>query len=158
MQCDVPDRRLDSKKNHWGGRGSVKNYFFFWKDRRVFFLEERTFSKDFVQKMSTLIQPRIAVGGMLPAVKVYEFIQEEGDGCSVGRPDSLQVDTAIANKKIVLFAVPGAFTPTCSSQHVPGFLESYDLLKEKGVDEIWCLSVNDPFVMGAWGKDLSVGT
>jgi len=100
----------------------------------------------------------IGIGAMLPAATLYEFIAEEAEGCSLGKPESLQIDAATANKKIIIFAVPGAFTPTCSSQHVPGFLEHYAALKEKGVDEIWCLSVNDPFVMGAWGRDLSVGT
>ena len=57
----------------------------------------------------------------------------------------------------MIFALPGAFTPTCSAQHVPGYLAAYDAIKAKGVDEIWCISVNDPFVMGAWGRDLKVG-
>jgi peroxiredoxin (alkyl hydroperoxide reductase subunit C) len=63
----------------------------------------------------------------------------------------------VAGKKIVIFALPGAFTPTCSAQHVPGYLAQYDAIKARGVDEIWCVAVNDPFVMGAWGRDLNVG-
>ena len=59
--------------------------------------------------------------------------------------------------KIVIFALPGAYTPTCSAKHVPGYVEQFDALKAKGVDEVWCISVNDPFVMGAWGRDLKVG-
>ena len=60
-------------------------------------------------------------------------------------------------KKVVAFALPGAFTPTCSAKHVPGFVAEFDKLKAKGVDTIACISVNDAFVMGAWGKDQKVG-
>ena len=72
-------------------------------------------------------------------------------------PGSVSTDELFAGKKVVLFAVPGAFTPTCSAQHVPGFLAQFDAINAKGVDTIACLSVNDVFVMGAWGKDLGVG-
>jgi peroxiredoxin (alkyl hydroperoxide reductase subunit C) len=70
-----------------------------------------------------------------------------------------EVDTGelFTNKKVVLFAVPGAFTPTCSAKHLPGFLAHLADFKAKGVDKIVCLSVNDAFVMGAWGKDQKVG-
>jgi peroxiredoxin len=98
----------------------------------------------------------IAVGQKLPNATLYEFLDEATEGCSVG-PNAFEVDKLIAGKKIVIFALPGAFTPTCSAKHVPGYVEHYDALKAKGVDEIWCISVNDPFVMGAWGRDLQVG-
>ena len=75
-------------------------------------------------------------------------------------PDGMEdIDTneLFSNKKTVLFAVPGAFTPTCSAQHVPGFLKHASEIKERGVDQIICLSVNDAFVMDAWGKDRGTG-
>mgnify|MGYP002042631855 FL=1 len=72
-------------------------------------------------------------------------------------PKPVSMAEISSGKKVVLFAVPGAFTPTCSVQHLPGFLEKNSDLKEKGVDVIACVSVNDPFVMKAWGEDRSVG-
>ncbi|MBT8534440.1 peroxiredoxin [Polynucleobacter paneuropaeus] len=98
----------------------------------------------------------IAVGQKLPNATLYEFIDEATEGCAMG-PNTFEVEKLTAGKKIVIFALPGAFTPTCSAQHVPEYLAQYDALKAKGVDEIWCISVNDPFVMGAWGRDLKVG-
>jgi peroxiredoxin (alkyl hydroperoxide reductase subunit C) len=98
----------------------------------------------------------IAVGQKLPNATLNEFFDEERDGCSLG-PNSFEVEKLTAGKKIVVFALPGAFTPTCSAKHVPGYVEHFDAIKAKGVDEIWCISVNDPFVMGAWGRDLKVG-
>jgi peroxiredoxin (alkyl hydroperoxide reductase subunit C) len=83
-------------------------------------------------------------------------MNEESEGCSLG-PNAFEVEKLVAGKKIVLFALPGAFTPTCSAKHVPGYVEHYDAIKAKGVEEIWCVSVNDPFVMGAWGRDQKVG-
>ena len=81
-----------------------------------------------------------------------EFSEVEGEGCSIG-PNAVDVAKATAGKTIALFALPGAFTPTCSAQHVPGYVEKFDAFKAAGVDEIWCISVNDAFVMGAWARD-----
>ncbi|MEK9905042.1 MAG: peroxiredoxin [Rhodospirillales bacterium] len=72
-------------------------------------------------------------------------------------PENLTSEALFAGKKVVLFAVPGAFTPTCSAKHLPGFVEKAAAIKAKGVDEIACVAVNDAFVMGAWGKDQNVG-
>jgi len=94
----------------------------------------------------------IKVGDKLPAGKLQEYIEVEGNGCSIG-PNTFDVEKEAAGKKIALFALPGAFTPTCSAKHVPGFVENADKLKAAGIDEIWCVSVNDAFVMGAWGRD-----
>lgn len=94
----------------------------------------------------------IKVGDSLPAVTLSEYSEVEGEGCSLG-PNPVDVVQAAAGKTIALFAVPGAFTPTCSAKHVPSYLENHDALKAAGVDEIWCLSVNDPFVMGAWARE-----
>ncbi len=95
----------------------------------------------------------IKVGDSLPETTLMEFSEVEGGGCSIG-PSPVQVSKATADKTIALFALPGAFTPTCSAKHVPGYLEKFGELKAAGVDEIWCVSVNDPFVMGAWARDL----
>ena len=94
----------------------------------------------------------IKVGDTLPDATLMEFIEVEGNGCSVG-PNAFKVSDIVKGKKIAIFGLPGAFTPTCSAQHVPSYLANYDALKAKGVDEIWCLSVNDAFVMGAWARD-----
>ncbi|CAM3738000.1 peroxiredoxin [Polynucleobacter antarcticus] len=98
----------------------------------------------------------IAVGQKLPNATLYEFLDEATEGCAIG-PNAFEVEKLTAGKKVVIFALPGAFTPTCSAKHVPGFVEHFDAIKAKGVDEIWCVAVNDPFVMGAWGRDLKVG-
>ncbi|MFA9287881.1 MULTISPECIES: peroxiredoxin [unclassified Comamonas] len=94
----------------------------------------------------------IKVGDSLPAATLSEFVAVEGNGCSLG-PNAFDVTKEAAGKTIALFAVPGAFTPTCSAKHLPGYVEKAEAFKAAGVDEIWCLSVNDAFVMGAWGKD-----
>ena len=94
----------------------------------------------------------LKVGDKLPAGSLQEFIEVEGNGCAIG-PNSFEVEKSTAGKTIALFALPGAYTPTCSAKHVPGYVEKADALKAAGVDEIWCVSVNDAFVMGAWGRD-----
>src|SRR5215813_12197669 len=94
----------------------------------------------------------IKVGDKLPEGTLTEFVETERPGCTVG-PNAFQVSDLTKGKKIVIFGLPGAFTPTCSAKHVPSYVSNIDKLKAKGVDEVWCISVNDPFVMGAWGKD-----
>jgi glutaredoxin/glutathione-dependent peroxiredoxin len=94
----------------------------------------------------------LKVGDKLPAGALQEFIEVEGNGCSLG-PNSFDIQKETAGKKIAVFALPGAYTPTCSAQHVPGYVKQAEELKAAGVDEIWCVSVNDAFVMGAWGRD-----
>ena len=94
----------------------------------------------------------IKVGDRLPSGTLSEFIEVEGNGCSVG-PNEFKVDDVVRGRKVVIFGLPGAFTPTCSAKHVPSYVQNYDKLKAKGVDEIICMSVNDPFVMGAWARD-----
>jgi peroxiredoxin len=94
----------------------------------------------------------IKVGDTLPQATLIEYSEIEGNGCSIG-PNAVDTTKASAGKTIALFALPGAFTPTCSAKHVPGYVEKFDELKAAGVDEIWCVSVNDAFVMGAWARD-----
>ena len=98
----------------------------------------------------------IKVGDSIPDATLTEFVEVEGNGCSIG-PNAFKVADLVKGKKIVMFGLPGAFTPTCSAKHVPSYLAKYDALKAKGVDEIWCMSVNDAFVMGAWGRDQKAG-
>ena len=98
----------------------------------------------------------IKVGDKLPSATLFEFIEVEGNGCSLG-PNAFEVQKSTAGKTIALFALPGAYTPTCSAKHVPGFVEKAAEFKAAGVDEIWCVSVNDAFVMGAWGRDQHTG-
>ncbi len=98
----------------------------------------------------------LKVGDKLPTGTLQEFIEVEGNGCSIG-PNSFDIDKVAAGKTIAVFALPGAYTPTCSAKHVPGYVENAEALKAAGVDEIWCVSVNDAFVMGAWGRDQKTG-
>ena len=87
----------------------------------------------------------IKVGDKIPSVKLKTMKD--------GKMSDITTDEIFRGKKVVLFAVPGAFTPTCSMQHLPGFVEKTGAIKAKGIDTIACISVNDAFVMGAWGKD-----
>jgi peroxiredoxin len=95
----------------------------------------------------------IKVGDTLPDVTLFEFIEVEGNGCTVG-PNAFRIPEICNGKLIAIFGLPGAFTPTCSAKHAPGFIGQVDAFRAAGVDEIWCVSVNDAFVMGAWGREL----
>lgn len=99
----------------------------------------------------------IQIGDTLPATTLMEYSEVEGEGCSIG-PNAVDVAKATAGKTIALFALPGAYTPTCSAKHVPGYVQHFDDFKAAGVDEIWCVSVNDAFVMGAWAREQHTGT
>ena len=92
------------------------------------------------------------IGDRLPEGSLSEFIEVETEGCSLG-PNNFNVGELTKGKKIAIFGLPGAFTPTCSAKHVPSYVAHAKELKAKGVDEIWCISVNDAFVMGAWGRE-----
>src|SRR6266513_6433985 len=94
----------------------------------------------------------IKVGDRLPNGTLNEFIEVETEGCSVG-PNTFKVEDMAKGKKIVIFGLPGAYTPTCSAKHVPGYVQHQGDLRAKKVDEIWCVSVNDGYVMAAWGRD-----
>jgi peroxiredoxin len=99
----------------------------------------------------------IQVGDRLPEGTLFESTEfDAATGCAM-KPQSLSVDELAQGKRIVIFGVPGAFTPLCSAQHLPGFVDHFDALKGKGVDEIWCLAVNDGFVMAAWGRERKAG-
>ncbi len=93
----------------------------------------------------------IQVGERLPDATLYESL-EFGDACPI-KPSEVSVAEAARGKRLVVFGLPGAFTATCSAQHVPSYLQSYDALRQKGIDEIWCLSVNDGYVMAAWARE-----
>ncbi len=94
----------------------------------------------------------LKIGDALPAGTHNELNEIESEGCAVG-PQPVDVKAAAAGRTIAIFGLPGAFTPTCSAKHLPGYVAQAAALKAKGVDEIWCLSVNDAFVMGAWGHE-----
>ncbi|HVU01241.1 MAG TPA: peroxiredoxin [Polyangiaceae bacterium] len=93
----------------------------------------------------------IKIGDRLPDATLTEST-EFGEACPVA-PAPVNTTEATKGKRVVIFGLPGAYTPTCSAKHVPGYLENLSALKSKKVDEIWCVSVNDGFVMAQWGKD-----
>jgi glutaredoxin/glutathione-dependent peroxiredoxin len=94
----------------------------------------------------------VKVGDKLPPGKLSEFIEVETAGCTLG-PNDFSVEDLTKGRKVAIFGLPGAFTPTCSAKHVPSYLAQLSALKAKGIDEVICMSVNDPFVMGAWARD-----
>ena len=99
----------------------------------------------------------IQVGDSLPEGSLIECAEfDPATGCPVN-PQTHDVRSLIMDKKIVIFGLPGAFTPTCSLKHLPGYIEHYADLKQKSVDDVWCLSVNDHFVMAAWGREQHAG-
>ena len=98
----------------------------------------------------------IKAGDKLPEGTLTELIEQETPGCTIG-PNNFSVSDLTRGKRIVIFGLPGAFTPTCSAKHVPGYVAHHDQLRGKKVDEVWCVAVNDAFVMGAWGKDQKAG-
>ncbi len=91
----------------------------------------------------------ISVGDKIPSVTLH-IMKDSG-------PEAITTDDIFGGKKVALFGLPGAFTPTCSAKHVPGFVANADALTDKGIEKIVCVSVNDAFVMGAWGKDQGAG-
>ena len=95
--------------------------------------------------------PMITIGTRLPEASLSETT-EFGEACPLS-PKPVSVTEATKGKRIAIFGLPGAYTPTCSAQHVPGYLKNLEALKAKGVDEVWCIAVNDGFVMAAWGRD-----
>lgn len=95
----------------------------------------------------------IKVGDLVPQATLFEYIDVETEGCSLG-PNPVDVASSLAGKTVAIFGLPGAFTPTCSARHAPGYIEHAGAFKAAGVQEIWCVSVNDAFVMGAWAREL----
>src|SRR5580698_3038027 len=91
----------------------------------------------------------IKIGDKIPSATLMQMHD--------GRPQPVKTDDLFAGKKVVVFALPGAFTPTCSAKHLPGFVQKADDIRHKGVDAIACVSVNDAFVMGAWGEQQNAG-
>lgn len=100
----------------------------------------------------------IKVGDRLPEGNLTECTEfDPANGCPMN-PHPLVVAEATKGKKVAIFGLPGAYTPTCSAKHLPGYVAGYDKLRSKGIDEIWCVAVNDAFVMASWGRDQQVGS
>lgn len=93
----------------------------------------------------------IAIGDELPDATLWESTGF-GEACPLA-PAPVSVQAATAGKRVVIFGLPGAYTPTCSGKHLPGYVQHLDELKARGIDEVWCVSVNDGYVMAAWGKE-----
>jgi peroxiredoxin len=93
----------------------------------------------------------IKIGDRIPDATVTEST-EFGEACPIA-PKTVSVAEAAAGKRIVIFGLPGAYTPTCSAKHVPGYVQQLDALKAKKVDEVWCIALNDGYVMAAWGRE-----
>lgn len=95
----------------------------------------------------------IKIGDRIPGGKLQESLEfDAATGCPLG-PREVDVAEAMKGRRIVVFAVPGAYTPTCSMKHLPGYVEQVEAFKACGIDEIWCVATNDAFVMAAWGRD-----
>lgn len=98
----------------------------------------------------------IKVGETLPEGTLIECAEfDPSNGCPIN-PQTLNVTELAKDKKIVIFGLPGAFTPTCSLKHLPGYVEQIEALRAKGINEVWCVAVNDHFVMAAWGREQKV--
>jgi peroxiredoxin len=95
----------------------------------------------------------IKVGDRLPEGKLMETTEFDSATQCAMAPKEVNVGEALKGKKVAIFGLPGAYTPTCSAKHVPGYAQSQGELKGKGVSEIWCVAVNDAFVMAHWGKE-----
>lgn len=99
----------------------------------------------------------IKIGDRLPEGNLTECTEfDPANGCPMN-PHAIAVGEATKGKKVAIFGLPGAYTPTCSAKHLPGYVSGYDKLRSKGIDEIWCVAVNDAFVMASWGRDQKVG-
>jgi peroxiredoxin len=95
----------------------------------------------------------LKIGDPLPDGKLNETTEFDSDTQCAMPPKDVTVGDAVRGKKIAIFGVPGAYTPTCSAKHVPGYVQHFDDLKKSGVDEVWCVATNDAFVMAHWGRE-----